>query len=66
MLIVASAKQHQFAEYERLSAEQLKLGRFRPWVQHASRKALSQWSFMLADFNTIEEIAQKMIQELDR
>jgi len=28
-------KQHQFAEYDRLSAEQLKQGRFRPWVQHS-------------------------------
>ena len=28
-------KQHQFTEYDRLSAEQMKLGRFRPRVQHS-------------------------------
>jgi hypothetical protein len=62
-------KQHQFAEYDRLSAEQMKLGRFRPWVQHSFEEGAKPVVFhpqMLADFNTLGELGHKMIKELDR
>jgi hypothetical protein len=62
-------KQHQFAEYDRLSTEQLKLGRFRPWVQHSFGEGAKPIVFhpqMLAYFNTIDELGRKMLQELDR
>ena len=62
-------KQQEFTEYDRLSIEQLKLGRFRPWVQHSFEEGAKPIVFhpqMLADFNTIDELGQKMIQELNR
>ena len=30
-----AVKKHDFARYDQLSVEQMKLGRFRPWVQHS-------------------------------
>jgi len=62
-----AAKKHDFVEYDRLSAEQLKLGRFRPWVQHSFEEKSKPVVFhaqMLADFNTVDELGRKMLEEL--
>jgi hypothetical protein len=62
-------KRHQFDEYDRLSTEQMKLGRFRPWVQHSFEEGAKPVVFhpqMLADFNTVDELGHKMLEELDR
>jgi Protein of unknown function (DUF4238) len=62
-------KKHDFAGYDRLSAEQMKLGRFRPWVQHSFEENAAPIVFhaqTLADFNTVEELGRKMLDELRR
>ena len=62
-------KQHQFGEYDRLSTEQMKLGRFRPWVQHSFEEGAKSVVFhpqMLADFTTVDELGHKMLAELNR
>jgi len=64
-----AAKKHDFAEYDRLSAEQLKLGRFRSWVQHSFEENAKPVVFheqMLADFNMVDELGHKMLDELAR
>ena len=64
-----AAKKHDFAEYDRLSDEQLKLGRFRPWVQHSFEEKAKPVVFhaqMLSDFNTVDELSRKMLDELAR
>jgi hypothetical protein len=67
--MVEAAKRHDFKEYDRLSAEQLRLGRFRPWVQHSFEENAKPVVFhaqMLADFNTVDELAHKMLGEFAR
>jgi hypothetical protein len=62
-------RRHDFAEYDKLSAEQMALGRFRPWVQHSFEENARPTVFhaqMLADFNTVEELGRKMLNELGR
>jgi hypothetical protein len=64
-----AAKIGDFAEYDRLSAEQLRLGRFRPWVQHSFEEKAKPVVFhaqMLSDFNTVDEIAHNMLAELSK
>jgi hypothetical protein len=64
-----AAKKRDFAEYDRLSAEQLKLGCFRPWVQHSFEEKAKPVVFhaqMLADFNTVDELGRNMLDELVR
>jgi hypothetical protein len=64
-----AVKKHDFAEYDRLAGEQLKLGRFRPWVQHSFEEKAKPVVFhaqMLADFNTVDELARKMLDELKK
>jgi hypothetical protein len=64
-----AAQKHDFAEYDRLAGEQLKLGRFRPWVQHSFEEKAKPVVFhaqMLADFNTVDELAHRMLEELRR
>lgn len=64
-----AAKRGDFKEYDRLSAEQLRLGRFRPWIQHSFEEKARPVVFhaqMLADFNTVDELAQKMLGEYAR
>lgn len=57
------------AEYQRLKTEQLKLVVFRPIMKHsfADQKPPVVFHFqLLQDFATIEDIALKLIEELDR
>jgi hypothetical protein len=64
-----AAKKADFKEYDRLSAEQLRLGRFRPWVQHSFEEHAKPIVFhaqMLADFKTIDELALKLLSEFPR
>jgi hypothetical protein len=61
-----AGKRGDFKEYDRLSAEQLRLGRFRPWIQHSFEENAKPVVFhaqMLADFNTVDELARKMVGE---
>lgn len=65
--MIAAIKAHDFAAYDTLSAEQMKLGCFRPWVQHSFEENAKPVVFhaqMLADFNTVEELGRKMLDEL--
>lgn len=58
-----------FAEHERLSVEQMALAEFRPWMTHSYEEEARPVVFhgqMLSDFNTIEELGRKMLEELDR
>jgi len=62
-------KQRNVAEYERLSAEQLKLAKFQPWIQHSFGEGAGPVYFhpqLLADFRTVDEIAWKVLEQLDR
>jgi hypothetical protein len=62
-----AAKSGDFTEYDRLSVEQMQLGRFRPWVQHSFEEKAKPVVFhaqMLSDFNTVDEIAHTMLAEL--
>lgn len=64
-----AVKFHDYAEYDRVSTEQLKLGRFRPWVQHSFEEGATPIVFhaqMLSDFNTVDALAHKMLAEFDR
>jgi hypothetical protein len=56
-------------DYDRLSAEQDALGVFRPIMTHSFEERARHVVFhaqLLADFNTIEELGWKMLEELDR
>jgi hypothetical protein len=58
-----------FVEHERLSVEQLKLTSFKPWMQHSFGEKSRTVYFhpqMIADFNTVDEVGWKMLDELDR
>lgn len=58
-----------FEEYDRLSAEQDALGEFMPVMTHSFQegaKLVVVHPQLLADFNTIEELGRKMLEELDR
>lgn len=57
------------ADYDRLSAEQDALGVFRPVMTHSFEEKAKSVVFhpqLLADFNTIEELGRKLLDELDR
>jgi hypothetical protein len=57
------------AEYERLSAEQKALAVFVPFMTHAFEEEAEFVVFhaqLLADFNTIEDLAQRILGELNR
>lgn len=59
-------KAHKFDEYESLSSEIDELGKFVPWMTHSFVENSPQAVFhvqMLADWNTIEEIANKFMAE---
>jgi hypothetical protein len=58
-----------FSEYDRLEAEQLKLARFTPWIQHSFEEEARPIEFypqLIVDFLTIEQLAWKMLDELKR
>lgn len=57
-----------FQEYDRLTGEQDALGVFRPWMQHSFGENAKPAVFhpqLLTDFNTVEEMARKVLEELD-
>ena len=64
----AAAARRDFAEYDRLSNEQDALGVFRPWVTHSVGEQLAGpvmlHAQLLADFATVEAVAQKFLVEL--
>ena len=68
--INAAIAHSDFVAYDRLSAEQDALGIFRPWVTHAvgdqQATPVMLHSQLLADFATVEAVAQKVLAELDR
>jgi hypothetical protein len=55
-------------EHDRLESEQKKLGRFRPLIGHSldGSNAVVFHPQLLANFNTVYELGQKMLEELDR
>ena len=64
-----ASHRRDFAEYERLLAEQEALVAFKPYMTHSFEEEAKYVPFhaqLLADFNTIEELGQKMLEELDR
>lgn len=62
-------KYHEFETHEELSAQQDALGFFRPVMAHSLKEDGRQVYFhaqILADFNTVEELGGKVLEELDR
>lgn len=62
-------KKRDYAKHKRLSAEQKALCVFRPWMTHSFHENAHHVVFhaqLLADFNTIDELGQKMLIELGR
>src|SRR5262249_37721058 len=60
-----ASAQFDHAQYERLKAERSVLTAFRPWMQHSFIEQAHPMVFhvqMLADFNTIDEMANKMLE----
>jgi hypothetical protein len=54
---------------DHLFTEQMKLGRFRPWVQHSFEEGAKPVVFhpqMLADFTTVDELGHTTLAELNR
>lgn len=65
----AAMRRADFEQYERHSAAQKKLAFFRPWMTHSfseKSKHVVFHSQLLADFNTIDELGRKMLEELGR
>lgn len=63
----AAIKAQDFSAYDALSAQQLKLGRFQPWISQSFAEGAKPVVFhpqMLSDFATIDELAGKMLAEL--
>ena len=61
--------QRDFDAYERLSEEQERLGVFQPWFTHSHEEKARTVVFhaqLLADFNTVVELGQKILMELDK
>jgi hypothetical protein len=66
---LSSEFQEDFDGYDQLMAEQLKLGRFRPWIQQSFEENSVPIVFhpqMLSDFATIEELGTKMLEEFSK
>lgn len=56
-----------YTEYDRLSEEQDALGLFRPWIRHSfteDTKPVVLHAQILADFETVEAIAERILAEL--
>ena len=68
-LMTEALRQGDLAEHSRLSDEQNALCEFRPYMTHSFEEEANFVVFhaqLLADFNTIYELGQKMLEELDR
>lgn len=66
-LRTTALKAHRFDEYERLSEEIEKIGKFVPWMTHSFSEESKHVVFhaqILADWNTVIEVAQKFLSEL--
>jgi hypothetical protein len=66
--IIEATRQHNFETVTALENEQRSLRFFRPWLTHSFQEnapLLVIHPQMLADFNTVDEMAQKMLAELD-
>jgi hypothetical protein len=67
--ITQATLQQDFAAVEALEAQQRALRFFRPWMRHSileGAPVLAIHPQMLADFNTIEELARTLLGELDQ
>lgn len=67
--LAAAVKKKDFVAYDALSSERLKLGRFQPWISQSYAEGAKPVVFhpqMLSDFNTVDELGQKMLAELGR
>jgi hypothetical protein len=67
--IAEAIKDRDFAAYDALSTERLKLGRFHPWIGQSYAEGAKPVVFhpqMLSDFDTIVELGHKMLGELGR
>jgi hypothetical protein len=63
-----ASNQNKLDVYAQLKAKQEKLKFFRPWMKHSfveKSKIVVFHAQMLADFNTIDELAWKVLKELD-
>ncbi|PZP84032.1 MAG: hypothetical protein DI582_09790 [Azospirillum brasilense] len=68
-LRMAALKKHQFEEYKRLSDEIEALGTFVPWMTHSFGENSPQAVFhaqIIADWNTVMQVWEKFIEELNR
>lgn len=68
-LMSEAVRRVDFAENERLSAEQMKLVKFSPLYSHSFEGKSPQVRFhyqLLADFATVHELGKRLIVELDR
>ncbi|MGH6851377.1 MAG: hypothetical protein ACREDD_13180 [Methylocella sp.] len=64
-----AARLRNFAEYDRLTAEQDALGRFQPWMTYSPVENAPAIVFhfqLLSHFNTIDEIGRKLLEEMER
>jgi hypothetical protein len=65
--IAKAIARQDFAEVERLESARRALTFFRPWLTHSFHEAAPMLVLhpqMLADFNTVDEMARKMLDEL--
>lgn len=62
-----AARRGNLADYERLDGEQKALTAFRPWMQHSfieEAQPIVFHSQMIADFNTLHEMAMMLLNDL--
>ena len=62
-------KRHEFDEYERLTNELEGIGKFVPWMKHSFSEKSRQVVFhpqIIADWNTVVEISEKFLAELQK
>jgi hypothetical protein len=67
--MAAAVRALDFVEYHRLEDAQKTLGAFRPWMTRSLVEAPRPMLFhpqLIADFPTVQEIARKMLDELDK
>ncbi len=69
VLRTAALRKHQFDEYERLTDEVETLGKFVAWMTHSFGENSPQAVFhaqIIADWNTVVQISENFIKELDK